>query len=147
MRAPKSFDSTLSPHPLETYVPLMSIDVSCCAQQTGMHILVVEALLITYLFYLGSKLTYRHKKILTIEYLSRAIYLVPVQLSLSSWFLPSWSITAVVYEPANHHRKAACTQHLPSLSTRPLEPSSQITIALHHSKPRPNARQTFKTLS
>src|SRR5271170_1460893 len=28
----------------------------CCAQQTGMHILVVEALLIIYLFYLGSEL-------------------------------------------------------------------------------------------
>ena len=28
----------------------------CCAQQTGMHILVVEALLVIYLFYLGSEL-------------------------------------------------------------------------------------------
>ena len=45
--------------------------VPCCAQQTGMHILVVEALLI-YLFYLkGRANTYRHKKTLSVEYLSR----------------------------------------------------------------------------
>ena len=127
MRAPKSFDSTLSPHQLETYVPLMSIDVSCCAQQTG--ILVVEALLIIHLFYLGSELIDIRKSLRLRTCLVR--YLVPVQLSLSSWFLPSWSVTTVVYEPANHHRKAACTQHLPSLSTRPLDPSS----TNHHCPP------------
>ena len=52
--------------------------------------------------------------------------LVPAQLSLSPWSIPT-----VVYEPANHHRNAACTQHP---CTRPFDPSSnQITIALHHS--------------
>jgi hypothetical protein len=50
--------------------------------------MVVEALLVA--IYLGNELdTYRHKKTLSVEYLSRPIKLVPVQLNLSSWFLPS----------------------------------------------------------
>jgi hypothetical protein len=57
--------------------------------------------------------TYRHKKTLSVEYLSRAIKLLPVQLSLSSW-----SILAEVYEPVNRHRIAACTQQLSDLDIR-----------------------------
>src|SRR5271163_4367215 len=78
----------------------------CCAQQTSMHILVVEALLIIYLFYLGSELI-----LIDIRkpYRSRTS-LVRYSWSLSSCAFPAGSCPAVVYEPANHHRYAVCTQ-------------------------------------
>jgi hypothetical protein len=44
----------------------------CYAQQTGMHIVVVEALLNCYLPRKRAD-TYRHKKTLSVECLSRAI--------------------------------------------------------------------------
>ena len=62
----------------------------CCAQQTGMHKLVVEALLIAIYSTWGRANTCTHKKSLSVEYLSRPIIadpcpavpdqLVPVQL-------------------------------------------------------------------
>ena len=73
----------------------------CCAQQTGMHILVVEALLIATYSTWGRANTYTHKKTLSVENLSRAnswslsscacpyacpavpVQLVPAQLGLS----------------------------------------------------------------
>jgi hypothetical protein len=58
----------------------------CCAQHTGMHIVVVEALLICYLPRKRAD-TYRHKKTLSVECLSRAI----------SWSLPSWVSPQLVY--------------------------------------------------
>ena len=77
----------------------------CCAQQTGMHILVVEALLIA-TYSAGRADTYTHKKTLSVENLSRAN-----SWSLSSCACPypaeslsSWPIPAVVYEPANSNR-------------------------------------------
>ena len=47
---------------------------SCCAQQTGMrlHVLVVEALLIATYSTWGWANTYTHRKILSVENLSRA---------------------------------------------------------------------------
>src|SRR5277367_5147492 len=69
-----------------------------------------------YLFYLGDEqiLIHIRKPCRTSACLVRIagpcpavpFQLVPVQLSLSSWPMP-----AVVYEPANHHRNAAYTQH------------------------------------
>ena len=63
--------------------------IDCCAQQTGMHRLVVEALLIAIFLSEGRANTWRHEKTLSVENLSRAIWLVPAQLCLSSWFLSS----------------------------------------------------------
>ena len=87
----------------------------CCAQQTGMHILVVEALLIA-IYSTGERAnTYTQKKILSVENLSRAN-----SWSLSSCACPAGScpagslssclIPAVVYEPANGNRHAAYSQ-------------------------------------
>src|SRR5271156_4487987 len=72
---------------------------ACCAQQTGMHILVVEALLIATYSTWGRANTYTHMKTLSVENLSRAnswslsscacpcpavpVQLVPAQLGLS----------------------------------------------------------------
>jgi hypothetical protein len=77
---------------------------------------VVEALLIVYLFYMGSELIlYRHKKALSVERLSRAclvqiagpcpaepFQLVPAQLGLA----PAGSYQLW----CTSHRNAACTQ-------------------------------------
>jgi hypothetical protein len=78
----------------------------CCAQQTGVHEMVVEALVVIYLFYLGSELI-----LIDIRNLFGR---VPVSCDIAgpcpTVSFSSWSIPAVVYEPANHHRNAACTQ-------------------------------------
>src|SRR5271170_6271674 len=80
-------------------------DDFCCAQQTGMHILVVEALLVIYLFYLGSKLI-----LIDIRKPCRSsTCLVRYSWSLSSCAFPAGSCPAEVYEPANSNRNAACT--------------------------------------
>src|SRR5271154_6358817 len=109
---------------------------SCCAQQTGMHILVVEALLFCYLFYLGDEQILIHigkscRSSACLVRIAGPCPAVPFQLCLSSWFLsscafPAGSCPAVpfqlvpvqlcltnvrVYGPANRRRNAACTQH------------------------------------
>src|SRR5271156_1323805 len=77
---------------------------SCCAQQTGMHILVVEALLFCYLFYLRDEQILIHigKSCRSSACLVRIagpcpavpFQLAPVQLWLSSWFLSSCGFPA-----------------------------------------------------
>src|ERR1700722_17746229 len=57
----------------------------CCTQQTGVHEMVVEALLVIYLFYLGSELIL----IDITESFQSSTYLVRY-----SWFLPSYSVRA-----------------------------------------------------
>jgi hypothetical protein len=54
-------------------VEALLIYVPCCAQQTGMHILVVEALPVAIFLSEGRANAYRHKKTLSVEYLSRTI--------------------------------------------------------------------------
>jgi hypothetical protein len=83
-----------------------------------MHILVVEALLVAIFLSEGRVNTYGHRKydrpiVLPIpsfgwSCLAEPLQLVSTQLGLLSWFLSG--TPAVTYEPANHHRNAACTQ-------------------------------------
>ena len=100
----------------------------CCAQQTGMHILVVEALLVA-IYSTGDEQILIHKRkpcrsrtcLVRIAGPCPAVP-APVQLylSLSSCACPagscpagslsSWPIPAGVYEPANSHRNAAYSQ-------------------------------------
>jgi hypothetical protein len=63
--------------------------LGCCAQQTGMHKLVVEALLIAIYSTWGRANTYRHKKTLSVENLSRA----------NSWSLSSCGVRACESQP------------------------------------------------
>jgi hypothetical protein len=44
------------------YYPHLLVKVLCCAQQTGVHEMVVEVLLVIYLFYLGSELILTDKR-------------------------------------------------------------------------------------
>src|SRR5947208_13095464 len=74
----------------------------CCAQQTGMHILVVEALLVA-IYSTGDEQILIHKR----KPCRSRTCLVRIAGSLSSWAIP-----AVVYEPANSNRDAAYSQHL-----------------------------------
>src|SRR5256885_1481029 len=62
----------------------------CCAQQTGMHILIVEALLIAIYSTGDEQITYTQKKTLSVENLSRAN-----SWSLSSCACPAGSCPAV----------------------------------------------------
>jgi hypothetical protein len=68
-------------------------DCCCCAQQTNMHILVVEALLIATYSTWGRANTYAHRKTLSVENLSRAN-----SWSLSSCTFPAGSCPAEAYE-------------------------------------------------
>src|SRR5947207_8498052 len=67
---------------------------NCCAQQTGMHILDVEALLIA-IYSTGDEQILIHKRKpcrskTCLVRIAGPCPAVPVQLCLSSWFLPSW---------------------------------------------------------
>jgi hypothetical protein len=69
--------------------------------------LVVEALLLFYPFYLGSELI-----LIDIRNPFRSSpCLMRYSWLLSSRAFPAGSYPAEVYEPANRHRNAACTQH------------------------------------
>jgi hypothetical protein len=59
---------------------IIEMTAECCAQQTGMHILVVEALLIALYLPEGRADTYKHKEIL----LPPSRHLPPIQLVLPS---------------------------------------------------------------
>ena len=82
----------------------------------------VEALLIIYLFYVGSEL-------ILIDIRKRFR-------SSTCLVRYSWSIPAVVYEPANHHRNAAYTQHkksFPIHGTRRKQKNTQCLITIEPS--------------
>jgi hypothetical protein len=90
----------------------------CCAEQTVCIYRLWKHCLLLSILPGGRANTCTHRKILSVECLSRAN-----SWPLSSCAFPagscpagslsSWSIPAVVYEPANDHRNAACLQHLP----------------------------------
>jgi len=107
---------------------------SCCAQQTGMHEMVLEALLIATYSTWGWTNTYTHRKscrsrtcLVRIAGPCPAVpfQLVPAQLA--------YERTSVrTYEPANSHRSAACSQQLFPLLAKTLPRDA---IVLHHILP------------
>ena len=85
-----------------------------------MHILIVEPLLVIYLFYLGSELILIGLR----KPIRSSICLVRYSWSLSICAFSAGSCPAEVYEPANRHRNAACTQQSqPHLLDLPIPPS------------------------